>query len=216
MKKKMVKFIVVLGLLLTAFIKPSLAQEEFVINVADVTPATPPAPPAEPPAPSAAPAPSTPSVQADPPSEEKKIDYHAPLVPESQYFQYGCLNSKNVTLNALKKMDCALFKRIYNEDPQRAVEQLSLILLVKRALIGADVGNMPAQDRVDLAYATILGELRKYGREQEVREYMGLGCGECKDRLIIPSAAALCQILEGVKASIILELYHYKLLFPVG
>ena len=223
MKKKMIKLIVALGLMPTAFVKPTLAQEEFVINVADVTPAAPPAPeavPSTPPAPEAAPpapsAPPAPTAQADSPSEEKKIDFNAPLVSESQYFQFGCLNSKNITLNALKKMDCALFKRIYNEDPQRAVDQLMLVLLVKRALIGADVGNMPAQDRVDLAYATILGELRKYGRENEVRDYMGLGCGECKDRLIIPSAAALCQILEGVKASIILELYHVKLLFPVG
>jgi hypothetical protein len=217
MKKKMIKLIVAFGLMVTAFVKPTLAQEEFVINVADVTPAAPPAPeaaPSTPPAPEAAP--PTPTAQADSRSEEKKVDFNAPLVSESQYFQLGCLNSKNITLNALKKMDCALFKRIYNEDPQRAVEQLMLVLLVKRALIGADVGNMPAQDRVDLAYATILGELRKYGRENEVRDYMGLGCGECKDRLIIPSAAALCQILEGVKASIILELYHVKLLFPVG
>jgi hypothetical protein len=216
MKKKNITLLALLGMLIT-FITPSQANDEYLINVADVTP----------PAPAAAPAPAAPpvappAVAAAPavdPNPVKEIDFNKPLVPESQFFQYACLNSKNVTLRTLSEMDCDLFRDMYNEDPQRAVDHLSLLLLIQRVLEGCDVRNMPAQDRVDLAYATILGEIRKYGRNCEARGYMGIGegeCGECKDRLIIPSVGALCQVFEGVKGAILLELYHVHLIFPVS
>jgi hypothetical protein len=147
-------------------------------------------------------------------AEEVKIDYNKPLLPKTQFFEYRCLKAANVNLTSLKAMDCDRLKLIYEEDPQRAVDHVSLLLLVNRTLQGSDVINMPPEDRVDLAYATILGELRKYGRINEARGYMGLSYGECRDRIAIPTVAALCQVLEGVKGAIILELYHYKKIFP--
>jgi hypothetical protein len=172
-------------------------------------PATAGAPPASPP-------PAMPPAMPPAEHEVKKVNINKPLVPESQYFYFRGLNSARVTLKSLKALDCNLLRRIYQEDPQRALDHVSLLLLIQRVLEGADVRNMPEQDRIDLTYATVLGELRKYGRFGEARGYMGLSCDECFDRIVIPSVAALCQVLEGVKGAILLELYHYKLIFPVS
>lgn len=221
MKKKMLRQILRVSLFFSIYATYCVASDIGIINIADQAPAPAPAPSAAPPpAPEAAPtpqpiaAPPTPAPQDSAQSEAPKIDYNKPLLAKSQSFHYRCLNASNVTLHSLKTMDCERLQLIYEEDPQRAVDHVSLLILVNRVLQGANVYDMPQQDRIDLAYATILGELRKYGRVNELRGYMGLSFDECRDRLEFPSVGALCQILEGVKGAIILELYHFRLIFP--
>jgi hypothetical protein len=141
---------------------------------------------------------------------EKKLNVDLPLLTTRQYFQYKGLSASNVNLRTLTSLDCDMLKQLYYQSPQCAVDHVSLIILVQHALEGVDIQNFPMQTRIDLALSEILEMLRKAGRNRERNAYQGITY-TCLP--VIPSVAALCQILDQRKMAILREHYHYRLIF---
>jgi hypothetical protein len=142
---------------------------------------------------------------------QPKIHPDYPILSDREYFEYRGLNSRNVTLRTLLSFDCPLLLQIYYRDPQLAVDNVSLVILVQKALEGADVAIMPEQERINHAIVEIVQKLKKFGRIQEAKDYLGQNC-QCKSK--IPNARALCQILEEKIWEILYEKYHYRNIFP--
>jgi len=140
-----------------------------------------------------------------------KIHTSYPILPANQYFEYRGLNSRNVTLNSLLSFNCVLLLQMYYRDPQMAIDNVSLVILVQKSLEGADVALMPEQERINHSIVEIAASLKANGRIQEAKNYLGFNC-QC--RSIFPSARALCQILDQKKEEILKEKYHYRKVFP--
>lgn len=142
---------------------------------------------------------------------EDKINVNLPLVPEQQYFQYRNLHSSNVTLKSLLALDCDMLRSIYEQDPQRAIDHIGLVILVQKALEGSNIQTMSEEERINQTIAEIASQIKSTGHVKEVNQYLGHN-SECKS--IIPPVGTLCQVLESEKMNILREKYHYKMIFP--
>lgn len=135
-----------------------------------------------------------------------KLDPKLPLVPESQYFDYKSMNSRDVTLGTLKDHDCNRQDVLLNNDPEKAMAILELIILVRKALEGIDVAHMPLQAREDFAQHEILKKLRTNGRDAEAIAWR-------EGKIAAPSAGGLCRILKDKVNNILRDKSHYYINF---
>jgi hypothetical protein len=131
---------------------------------------------------------------------QANIDIKMPLVPERQYFSYKGHNSSTVTLETLQQFDAQVVMDMYDESPVEALNDIGLIILVHKALQGVDVQTMTTAQREGLVSAEMMKKLRQMGRTREAMEFGG---ENAKQISVVPSIAALCEVLEDYKSAIL-------------
>jgi hypothetical protein len=131
---------------------------------------------------------------------QANIDIKMPLVPERQYFSYKGHNSSTVTLETLQQFDTQVVMDMYDESPVEALNDIGLIILVHKALQGVDVQTMTTAQREGLVSAEIMKKLRQMGRTREAMEFGG---DNAKQVSVVPSIAALCEVLEDYKSAVL-------------
>lgn len=135
------------------------------------------------------------------PDNGLNIDW--PVLKHRQYFSYKGINSHVVTLRSLIAFDCSKIMDMYDEDPQLALDNLEMIILVQFALRGLDIQTMDPSKREDIATAEISKRLRQFGRIAETKAWLATP-------RTIPSVAGLCHILDEHRTDMLRQKYHVE------
>lgn len=131
------------------------------------------------------------------------LNVNWPVLNDRQYFTHKGRNARSVTLKSIMAFDCQTIIDLYDEDPQLALDDIELIILVQFALRGLDIQTMDPAKRTSIAVAEIAKRLRQFGRIEEVKAFL-------KTPSIIPSVSALCHILEEHKEDLLRQKYHVE------
>lgn len=126
-----------------------------------------------------------------------------PVLLDREYFTYRGRSARKMTLRSIMHFDCHKLTEIYGKDPQEALYDLELFILVQLALRGIDIQTMTQKNREDLALSEIAKRLRQEGRMKETT-------GLFKDPRVVPTVAGLCQILEEDKDDLLRQKYHIR------
>lgn len=124
-----------------------------------------------------------------------------PVLTDRQYFTYKGRNSRSVTLRSIMDFDCHKIMDLYDNDPQRALDDLEMLILVQFSLRGLDIQTMDPEKREEVALVEITKRLRQFGRIEETKALF-------KKPRVIPSVSALCHILEEDKEDLLRQKYH--------